>query len=352
MSDAVELDMKVDGRTLDHATLEQIRKMAIRRVRGGERPAAVIAAYGFCRTTIYKWMKAASGRGHGLRALDSTRGTGRPRSLTAAQERQVFRWVNGRDPRQYGLDFGLWTRAIVALLIHRKFGVRLGVTAVGTLLAKLKLTPQKPLQRAYQRDPQAIARWQRETYPALARQAKRQGAEILFWDESGFRADTVHGKTWGLRGQTPIAHGPGQRQAVSAASAVSARGEFWFCTYPGGLNGELFVELLRRLMHHRKKPVFLVLDGLPAHKRAIVRQYVESTAGRLSLHFLSGYAPDLNPDELVSSHVKRTGTARRPLDRGEQLRERVAAQLAAVRDDRKLVRSFFQAPSAAYIRDC
>ena len=348
----VEMDMKIDGRTLDHATLEQIRKMAIRRVREGEKPAAVIAAYGFCRTTIYKWMKAARGRGRGLRALDSTRGTGRPRSLTPAQERQVFRWVNGRDPRQYGLDFGLWTRSIVALLIRRKFGVRLGVSAVGALLAKLELTSRKPLQRAYQRDPQAIARWQRETYPALARQAKRQGAEILFWDESGFRADTVHGKTWGLRGQTPIVHRPGQRRSVSAAAAVSARGEFWFCTYPGGLNGELFVELLRQLMHRRSKPVFLVLDSLPAHKRAMVRDYVDSTDGRLSLHFLPGYAPDLDPDELVWSYVKRTGTARRPLQKREQLRERVDAQRAAVRADRKLVRSFFQAPSVAYIRDC
>lgn len=349
---SIQNDMRIDGRTLDHATLEQIRLMAIRRVREGEDPGVVIASYGFNRTTIYKWIRRAAGSGNGLRALSSTRGTGRPRSLTPAQERQVFRWVNGRDPRQYGLDFGLWTRSIVALLIRRKFGVRLGVTAVGALLAKLELTPQKPLQRAYQRDPQAIARWQRETYPALTRHAKRQRAEILFWDESGFRADTVHGRTWGLRGQTPIVHRPGQRQSVSAASAVSARGEFWFCTYPGGLNGELFVELLRRLMHRRKKPVFLVLDGLPAHKRAIVREYVDSTGGRLSLHFLPGYAPDLNPDELVWSHVKRTGTARRPLLKGEQLRERVDAELAALQNDRKLVRSFFLAPSVAYIRDC
>lgn len=156
---------------------------------------------------------------------------------------------------------------------------------------------------------------QRDIYPGLARQAKRQAAEILFWDESEFRADTVHGKTWGLRGQTPIVHRSGQRQSVSAASAVSARWEFWFCTSPGGLNGELFVELLRRLMHRRKQSVFLVLDGLPAHRRAIVREYVESTAGRLSLHFLPDYAPDLNPDELVWSHVKRTGTTRRPLQK-------------------------------------
>jgi len=34
--------------------------------------------------------------------------------LTPAQQRQVFRWVDDRDPRQYGLDFGLWTRRIGA----------------------------------------------------------------------------------------------------------------------------------------------------------------------------------------------------------------------------------------------
>src|SRR5512136_1106123 len=129
--------MKIDGRTFDHKTLEQIRRMAVQRVREGEKPADVIASFGLCRTTIYKWLKAASGRGRGLKALRSTRGTGRPRSLTPAQERQIFRWINGHNPFQYGLDLGLWTRQIVATLIERKFGVRIGVTAVGALLAKL-----------------------------------------------------------------------------------------------------------------------------------------------------------------------------------------------------------------------
>ena len=87
-------------------------------------------------------------------------------------------------------------------LIEQKFGVRLGVRAVGALLAKLGLTPQKPLQRAYQRDAEAIERWQREVFAGHCGQAKREGADIFFWDESGFRADTVHGKTWGIRGQT------------------------------------------------------------------------------------------------------------------------------------------------------
>jgi transposase len=102
--------MRRGGRQLDHKTLEEIRRMSVERVREGEDPSAVVASYGFCRTTIYKWLNTAKGRGRGLAAPRLRIGTGRTRKLTAAQERQAFRWINGKDPRQYGFDFGLWTR--------------------------------------------------------------------------------------------------------------------------------------------------------------------------------------------------------------------------------------------------
>ena len=344
--------MKRDGRTHDRKTQEAIRMMAVERILEGEDVASVMASYGFCRTTAYKWLAKARGRGRGKRMLVARKGTGRPPKLTASQKRQVFRWINGKNPQQHGFDFGLWTRTIVRELVFKKFGVRLSVTSVGSVLAELNLTPQKPLERAYQRDPEAVERWQRETYPALVSRAKKEKAEIYFWDESGFRADAVHGKTWAERGQTPVVSRPGQRQGISAASAVNSKGAFWFATYRGGLTGALFVELLKGLMYRRKKPLYLVVDGLPAHKNKIVKDYVISTNGRLTLHFLPGYAPDLNPDELVWSHAKRTGVARRPLQKGEKLEERVHDQLQAIADNPKLVRSFFKHPSVAYITDC
>jgi transposase len=177
--------------------------MAVEREREGEAAPAVIASYGFNRTTIYQWLAAAARPGAGLVALKSRPSPGRPRSLTPRQEQLVFRWANGRDPRQYGLDFGLWTRSVVADLVERKFGIRLGLTAIGTLLARLNLTPQKPLQRAYQRDPEAIERWQRVSYPAIARQARTEGGVVFFWDQSGFRADAVHGLPLRRRGAGP-----------------------------------------------------------------------------------------------------------------------------------------------------
>ena len=200
------------------------------------------------------------------------------------------------------MDFGLWTRLTVATFIQERFDMTLGVTVVGALLAKLGLTSQKPLQSAHQRD--------------------------------------------------PAVHRPGQRRSVSAASAVDARGAMWYCTYQGALNGDRFIELLRKLLRGRKLSRHLVLDGSLAHKRASVRDFVASTNKRLTPHFLPGYAPDLNPDELAWSHVKRTGTARRPIRRGEKLPDQINAALHKLRCNRTLVRSFTRAPSVAYNTDC
>ncbi len=342
--------MKRDGRKLDHKTLEEIRLMAMERLREGESASAVMASFGLCRTTIYKWQRKVQ-EGKGLSALLSRKASGRPRTLTPAQEQRVFRWINGRDPRQYGFDFGLWTRQVVGQLIEDRFGVQLSLASVGALLARLGLTPQKPLQRAYERDPEAIEAWKTAVYPKLAARAKKLGADIYFWDEAGFRADAVQGRTWSKKGQTPVIAVPGQRQTISAASAVNAKGAFWFATYQGGLNGDLFVGMLQLLMRHRRRPLFLVLDNLATHKAKVVTEYVASTAGKLELHYLPGYAPELNPDELVWNYMKRTGTARRPLAKGDKLQDHIEADMLAIQRNPCLVRSFFSAPYVAYITD-
>lgn len=72
----------------------------------------------------------------------------------------------------------------------------------------------------------------------------------------------------------------------------------------------------------------------------------------LTLHFLPGYAPDLNPDELLWSHVKRTGTARRPLLAAEKLRGKIEEQLAKLQQMPGLVCSLFNHPPVSHITDC
>ena len=72
---------------------------------------------------------------------------------------------------------------------------------------------------------------------------------------------------------------------------------------------------------------------------------------RLELHFLPGYAPELNPDEFVWNYVKREGTSKKPLKRNESLRQRVEGDLANIKRRPALVRSFFSAPSVLYTKN-
>jgi transposase len=341
---------KIDGRKLDHATSEHLRMHAVRRVReDGEKPSEVMRSMGLCRTTIYRWLRDYD-RG-GLVALAASKAAGPVCKLTERQARQVRRWIVGKDPRQYGFDFGLWTRRIVIEMVKEKFGVQMGLTAVGKLLARLEITPQRPLRRAYERDPVAVRQWIEQDYPRLRRRAKRAGAKIMFLDEAGFSSEPTLGRTYGLKGQTPVVQTTGQRQKINAISAVSAKGEFWSQMYTGGLNAGRFIGFLKDFRRGRRNKVFLVVDGHPSHRAKLVQKYVQATRGRLELHFLPPYAPDLNPDEFVWQHAKTNGVSKKPLRKNESLKRRVGQDLTAIRANPSLVRSFFGAASVAYAKD-
>jgi len=341
---------KIDGRTLDHATNEHLREHAVRRVReDGEKPSEVMRSMGLCRTTIYRWLRAYEEGGS--EALKSSKAPGPAPKLDERQRQAVKGWIVGKDPRQYGFDFGLWTRRIVSELIEEKFGVEMELTAVGRLLASLDITPQKPLRRAYERDPQRVEQWIKRDYPKLRRRARKLGATIFFLDEAGFSSEPALGRSYGLKGRTPVVPTTGQRQKVSAISAVSAKGGFWCDVYTGMLNAGRFVEFLKDFRRGGRGRVFLVVDGHPSHHAKVVQRYVAGTGGMLELHFLPPYAPDLNPDEFVWQHAKTNGVAKKPLKQNESLKERVRQTLAGIKAMPKLIKSFFKAPSVAYAKD-
>jgi transposase len=342
--------MKIDGRTLDHKTLEHLRIAACKRVLDdGELPSVVAASLGFCRTSIYPWLRRIEDEGWD--ALAEKIAEGPDCRLTEQQRQRVKRWIVGKDPRQYGFEFGLWTRRIVQTMIGKKFGIELCLTSVGKLLAQLELTPQKPLRRAYERDPVRIELWTKEEFPRLKKRARKHGAKIYFLDETGFSSEPNLRRTYGLKGDKAVVKTSGQRQKVNVISAVSMQGAFWCQIYTHTLKQGEFIVFLKDFMAGERGKVFLVLDSHPAHIANSVKEYVQSTRGKLELHFLPPYAPDLNPDEFVWNYLKGTGVARKPLRQNESLRERVEADLAKLQNDRKLLRSFFKAESVVYVND-
>lgn len=285
-----------DGRKLDHKTLEALRIRAVRQIRDeGAHPEDVAAALGLRRSTVYGWL--AKFREGGWDALRAKPVPGRVPKLSGQQLGRLYALIVGTDPRQLSFAFALWTRQLVRELIRREFGVALSVVSVGRLLRTLGLSPQRPLWRAYQQNPETVETWKTQTFPAIRTQAKTEGATVYLLDEAGLRSDHHAGTTWAPIGKTPVVATTGARHTINLISAVTAQGALRFAAFEGGFNATRFIEFCTRLMHDAPGPVFLIVDGHPAHRAKATTKFVTSTDGRLRLFFLPGYAPELNPDE-------------------------------------------------------
>jgi len=336
----------MDGRKISHETLEHLRIRACQRIANGEPVSSVMASIGLSRQVGYEWMKTY--RKHGIGGLKSKKAGGPKRRLGVRKLRQLRKWILSRDPRRFGFNEALWSLRIIAELVLMKFGVKMTLPGISKLLKHLGITPQKPLRRAYERDPQRIRDWQDVELPKIVKRAKRKGAMVLFLDEAGIRSDAQLGVTWGARGKTPVVSTSGQRQKVNAISAVSPKGEFRFKVFTSRFNAAFFIKVLKDFTKGIRRPCYFIVDGHPAHRAQVVRQFVRGTKGKIELYFLPPYAPDLNPDEFVWNHIKHHGLSRSPLRQNENLKARVTKDLKTLRSDKKLIKSFFLAKSVGY----
>ena len=335
-----------DARTLDHKTLEELRIRAVEQVQAGESPEDVIRTLGFSRSCIYTWL--AMYRAGGWSALKARVLTGRPMKIQPRQMSWLYRTITGKSPLQYRFEFALWTREMVRILLAEEFQLKLSLSSVGRLLKQLGLSCQRPLFRATEQDPERVRQWREQEYPGIRRRAQRERAEIYFGDEAGVRSDCHGGRTWGVKGQTPVVVSTGQRSSVNMISAVSARGHLRFMLTKGRVNGPVFVEFLKRLMHNAPRPIFLILDGGSFHHSRAVKDYVSSLEGKLQLLFLPPYSPELNPDEQVWNYVKHHGVAKAALQGGDDLKKFVVARLRSLQKLPWMIRMFFLTPDTQY----
>jgi transposase len=336
-----------DARSLDHATLEEMRRLAISRVQAGETQADVARSLQVRPSSLWKWVDAY--RRYGDAGLASTKATGRKPKLTEKQQSRLKRIIVGKNPLQLSFGSALWTLPIVSALIEREFGVVLHETSVARLLSRLGLTPQKPQRRAFQRDDEACQRWASEEFPAIVRAAKRKQATILFGDETGVREDGPIATTWGARGQRPTVRVTFSRARVNVISFISPRGRLWFRCFKEELNSALFIEFLKALLRDVRGHIFLILDKHPAHVSAATRRFLDEKKDRLTIHHLPSYAPDMNPDEHVWGYLKSM-FRRAPLDVGETLTAAVEDSMNTIQEDRALVQTFFGNPEVAYVK--
>jgi transposase len=335
--------MAIRGR---RATFEE-RVSACEALESGISADTIAQVLGVSRSSVFSWWKVY--RLQGPEALVTKPTPGRKPQLDDGQMARLRGIIIGKNPQQ--LDFGpaLWTREIVRDLIARLFGVEFSLVTVGSILAKLGLSPQRPLYRAYEQDPEKVAEWKEETFPQIQARAKKEGAAIFFADESSVRTDFHAGTTWAPVGRTPVLHGTGKRRSISMVSAVSARGELHFDIQEKGVKADDFLVFCEKLIADAGRPVFLILDNSQVHRAIILKEYAARSNGMLTLFFLPPYSPDLNPDEWVWKNVKHDNLGRAAAKSADDLARFARIALNRLKSAPHVVQAFFRDPALAYI---
>jgi transposase len=157
------------------AELERRRRLAVARVRSGYTQQDVADFFGVNVRSVQRWVQAY--REFGRVGLKATPIRGRPRRLSATQEREVLNWFR-RSPREFGFPTELWSAPRVADLIQRKFRKKFHPHYINQWLAERRITSQKPERQARERNDREVRRWLREEWPRIK---KVLGAGGLTW---------------------------------------------------------------------------------------------------------------------------------------------------------------------------
>lgn len=337
-----------DGRKLSPQAQQELRRRVVRAIlEQGMSQSEASRIFGVGRTSIYYWLEAHRKGGYAVLKAHK-RGPKRQSRLAGHQAATIVRLISDRCPDQLKLPFALWTRDAVRELIKKRFGISVSVWTVGRYLKRWGFTPQKPLRRAYEQNPEAVRLWLEKDYPAIRRQARAERAQIHWGDEMGMRSDHKAGRSYGLKRQTPVIPGTGKRFGCNMISAITNRGRLAFMVFKERFTGLVMTEFLRRLIKQNPRKVFLIVDGHPVHRSRQVKRWVYAHKKKIRLFYLPGYSPQLNPDELLNQDVKTNAVGRqRPKDQPEMM-QRVRSYLRSTQHRPQVVRNYFQHKDVRY----
>jgi transposase len=301
-----------DARSLPQAAQEELRRTAVRLVGEGRSQVEVARLLSVSANAVGNWVRAHRRGGEGALAARRRGRRGGHTKLSDGQRRKIAKLIVGNNPDQLKLPGFLWTRALVRDLIRQRFQIEIGEDTVGRYLRAWGFSPQKPMRRAYEQSDEAVRTWLEERYPEIVKRAYRERAEILWADESGLRSDHTAGRTWAPVGQTPVTKGTGKRFKANMIAAISNTGTLRFRVFDERFTGPLFLDFLKRLVKDADgRKLMLIVDGHPAHRAKIVRDWVAAHPDLIELHFLPGYSPELNPAEMLNQDVKTNALGRR-----------------------------------------
>jgi transposase len=326
------------------AELERRRRRAVELVEQGEAPTVVARILGVRPSSLHRWRRMAR-QPNGLEAKPLPG----PTPKLSDYQLHKLEYFLRQGAHKHGWPNRLWTADRVAQLIHQRFGIAYHPEHVRKILKqRLGWSSQKPQLRAREQNDKEVERWRADEFPRIVRQAWQRQATLVFVDEAGFMLTPLVRRTLAPRGCTPILPAWQRHDRISAISCVTLgpdadRPELYFELLPAGLNvrAEDSVAFLRELRRQLPGALTIVWDRHNIHSRSrLVHEWLAGQSD-VVLEDLPGYAPALNPDEMVWAWLKYGRLANLAVRDVAELRNHLTTELEWAAFDRELLAGFF-----------
>jgi len=279
---------------------EMVRKRGFEMLLANVPKAKIARELHVAYKTVWEWEKRLKAKGKD--AWRDEMQPGRPMKLTQAQKGKLVK-ILLRGARRYGFDSELWTLKRVAKVIKREFNVTYNVTHVWRVLQDLGFSAQVPLKQALERNDDYIKHWLDERWPNILKDAENSGSELVFLDESGLSNEPNVARTWAPKGSRPKLKHSAKRRKLSIIFAITMDAELYFTIYPYDITGAEVI-LFLNMLSKRIPRMMLLWDNASIHRSSEVKEYLYMMRQKLETRRFPAYAPELNPDEYIFSHIK------------------------------------------------
>lgn len=271
-----------------------------------ERVETIAGLFRVHRTTV--WRVARSFLADDVQGLRDRRSMRGPIKATPEVAGVLVRLVRA-SPRKFGYARPTWTRALLAEEVEKQIGVRISVTTVGRLLARIGARWNRP--RPVVKCPWPEDKRDRRLREIAQMLARLPPDEVAFFeDEAELHLNPKTGFDWMIRGEQKEVLTPGRNEKGYLAGAVDAEGENLVWVRGERKDSALFIKFLREIdrAYPQVARIHLILDNYCIHKSKATCQELDALHGRIELHFLPPYCPQENKMELQWLHLHRNVT--------------------------------------------
>jgi len=340
---------KLDLRKMNNDELHIVRKQIVRLKEKGLMGKEIEELTGVNQQQIsHIWQLYKRGGKSALKPQKSGRKKKSLMLLNPEQEQEIKQLLIDKTPDQVKLSFMLWTRQAVSDLVWLKYRIKMSLRVVTNYLSRWGFSCQRPTKRAYGQDSIRVKQFVEKDYPAIAKRAKDENAEIYWGDETGISNQENYQRGFAPKGRPPVMKYAVKRAKLNMLSAINNQGKVRFMLFPDSMTQQKLIEFMRRMIQDVKRKVFLILDNLKVHHGKLVKAWLEKHKERIELFFLPPYAPEYNPNEYLNNALKHDVHSGIKPQTVDEINSRTQSFMRRLQRDCHKVKAFFKHKNVLY----